>query len=280
MLLGAHQSIAGGMHRAVERAATDGCDSLQVFTKSPRAWKEPPDPDTEQVQRFAEARIRHGIEPVMAHASYLVNPCAADPAVRRKGWRALEREAARCDRFGIELLVFHPGSPGTLDEAEGIELTGRCISSVLERSERVTVLVENTAGQGGGLGHRFEQLARIVDIAGGGERLGVCFDTCHAFAAGYDLRTARAAKRTFDELERVVGRGRLKALHLNDAKSVLGSRVDRHALIGQGQIGIESFRWITRQRRFAGLPAVVETPIPKGATYEREISLLRELCER
>jgi deoxyribonuclease-4 len=251
-----------------------------VFTKSPRGWKEPPEPDTEQVKRFAEARSRHGIGPVMAHASYLVNPCAADVAVRRKGWKALVQEAVRCDRYGIELLVFHPGSPGKAEEDEGIELTARCISEVLEASQRVTVLVENTAGQGGGLGHRFEQLARIVEAAGGGGRVGVCVDTCHAFAAGYDLRTARAAKRTFDELDDIVGRERIKALHLNDAKSDLGSRVDRHAMIGQGQIGEAAFRWIVRQRRFAGLPAVVETPIPKGATYAGEISLLRRLGRR
>jgi deoxyribonuclease-4 len=280
LLLGAHQSIAGGMHRAVERAAADGCDSLQIFTKSPRAWKEPAEPDDEQIERFAEARSRHGIGPVMAHASYLVNPCAADLAVRRKGWRALEKEAARCDRFGIEMLVFHPGSPGDGGEDEGIELTGRCISRVLERSERVVVLVENTAGQGGGLGHRFEHLARIVDIADGGDRVGVCLDTCHAFAAGYDLRTTRAAKRTFDELESAVGPDRLKALHLNDAKSSLGSRIDRHAMIGQGQIGTVAFRWLVRQPRFNGLPAVVETPIPKDTTYEHEISLLRSLGRR
>jgi len=268
------------MHRAIERADEDGCDCLQVFTKSPRAWKEPPPPDGDQVRRFAERRRRLGIGPVLAHASYLVNPCAADPAVRRKGWRALLGDAARCDRLGIELLVLHPGSPGDAGEDRGIELTARCIAHVLDRTERVVVLVENTAGQGGGLGHRFEQLARIVELTGDGPRVGVCFDTCHGFAAGYDLRTTRAARRTFDELDAVLGQGVLRALHLNDAKSSLGSRVDRHAMIGRGEIGIDLFRWLVRHSRFAGMPAVLETPIPKGETYRDEIELLRSLRRR
>lgn len=280
LLLGAHQSIAGGMHRAVERAADDGCDALQVFTRSPRAWKEPPPPSEDQIRLFAETRARLGIGPVMAHASYLVNPCAADPALRRKGWNALTADAERCDLLGIELLVFHPGSPGDLGHDEGLDLVARCIEHVLERSARVTVLVENTAGQGNGLGHRLEHLARIVDRAGGGERVGVCFDTCHAFAAGYDLQTARSARLVFDELDAAVGSGRLRALHLNDSRVPCGSRVDRHAMIGQGLVGEALFRWLVGQSRFAGLPAVVETPIPRGATYRGEIELLRSLAGR
>jgi len=268
------------MHRAVDRAASDGCESLQVFTRSPRAWKEPPAPDAEQVRLFGEARERLGIGPVMAHASYLVNPCAADPGLRRKGWDALANDAARCDLLGIELLVFHPGSPGDQGEDKGLALTARCVAHALSRSARVVVLVENTAGQGGVLGHRFEQLARIVELAGGGDRVGVCLDTCHAFAAGYDLGTPRAAKRTFDELDAAVGPSRLRALHLNDAKSGLGSRVDRHAPIGQGEIGADAFCWLVRQRRFAGLPAVVETPLPRGGTYAGEIALLRSFRAR
>jgi apurinic endonuclease APN1 len=216
----------------------------------------------------------------MAHASYLVNPCAPDKAVRRKGWDVLAADAVRCDRLGIELLVFHPGSPGDLGPDKGIELTARCVSGALDQSESVIVLVENTAGQGSVLGHRFEQLARIVDEIDGGERVGICLDTCHAHAAGYDLGTPRAAARTFDELASAVGPGRLKALHLNDAKSELGSRVDRHELIGRGRIGSGAFRWIVRQGRFAGLPAVVETPIRKGETYAGEIALLRSLARR
>jgi deoxyribonuclease-4 len=279
-LLGAHESIAGGMHRAVERASADGCDALQVFTRSPRAWKEPPRPTEDQIQLFAETRARLGIGPVMAHASYLANLCAADPALRGRGWSVLAADAGRCDLLGIELLVFHPGSPGTLSEDEGLDLVARCVEHVLERSERVTVLVENTAGQGSSLGHRFEHLAQIVDRAGGGGRVGVCFDTAHAFAAGYELDNARSARRVFDELDAVVGPGRLRALHLNDSQAPRGSRVDRHAMLGQGLIGDALFSWLVGQRRFAGLPAVVETPIPRGETYRGEIALLRSLAGR
>jgi deoxyribonuclease-4 len=151
---------------------------------------------------------------------------------------------------------------------------------VLEHSAQVTVLVENTAGQGKVLGHRIEHLARIIDRAGGGERVGVCFDTCHAFAAGYDLTSARSARRVFDELDAALGSGRLRALHLNDSQVPCGSRVDRHAQLGQGLIGEALFGWLVGQRRFAGMPAVVETPLPRGETYRGEIALLRSLAGR
>jgi deoxyribonuclease-4 len=266
------------LHEAVKRAAADGCDSLQVFTKSPRSWREPPLPDAARIRAFCEARAEHRIGPVLAHASYLINPSAADPAVRRKGRGALVAEARRCDALGIEFLVLHPGSAGGGAVDDALALAGGCLRHVLDRSDHVTLLVENTAGQGSALGHAFEHLAQVIDHAGADERLGVCFDTCHAFAAGYDLSSARATRRTIGELEAAVGSDRLKALHLNDCRSGLGSRVDRHELIGRGEIGEEAFRWIVRQRRFDGLPAVVETPIPRGETYRKEVARLRALA--
>ncbi len=278
MLLGAHQSIKGGFSTAVERAANDGCQALQIFTKAPAIWKTSPiDPD--EAERFRLTRAELKIGPVLVHDSYLVNPCAKNPETRRKSWRALEDEARRCDLLGVEFLVLHPGSPGDAGDEEGFDLAAECTARALDASSKVQFLIETTAGQGKSIGHRFEHLAAIIEGAGDDERLGVCLDTCHSFAAGYDLTSPESASRVFAELDAIVGAGRLRALHLNDSKKPLGSRVDRHALIGRGEIGPDLFRWLINEPRFRDIPGILETPVPKEETYRKEIDLLTSVKE-
>ncbi len=279
MLLGAHESIQGGLDRAVSRARADGCEVFQIFTKAPQAWKTPPIDGT-AATAFMSARKAGGFGPVMVHDSYLINLCAVNPDIRRKSRAAFAEEARRCDQIGAEYLVFHPGSPGTLDENEAVTLVADCLVETLAATEHVAILVESTAGQGKHIGYRFEQLAAIIEAAGASNRLGVCFDTCHGFAAGYDLRTEKSARSVFREFDHIVGADRLKAFHLNDSQKPLGSRVDRHALIGRGEIGIELFRYLVNEPRFKELPGVLETPIAKGQTYRDEVDLLKSLVER
>lgn len=279
MRIGAHESIQGGFHRALERAAADGCDAVQIFTKAPQIWREPVVSESDAAA-FREARERTGVGPVVVHASYLINTCSASPSTRSKARAALVAEAQRCDLLGADHLVFHPGSPGDMGDDAGIALTAESVREVLEASERVSILVENTAGQGKGIGWRFEQLAGILERAGGHPRLGVCIDTCHAFAAGYDLTAPEAAEAMFDGVDRLLGEGRVRALHVNDAKSALGSRVDRHALIGRGELGLPLFRWLVNAPRFEGVPGILETPIDKGDTYAAEVAALRALTGR
>jgi deoxyribonuclease IV len=279
MRIGAHESIQGGFHRAVERAVADGCASVQIFTKSPQIWREP-EVTEEDAAKLRAARRAAGFGPVVVHASYLINTCSASPATRAKGASALAAEARRCDLLAADHLVFHPGSPGDQGDDAGILLTAESVRAALGESETVSILVENTAGQGKGIGWRFEHLAAILERAGGDDRLGVCVDTCHAFAAGYALSTGEEAAALFDEIDRLIGPGRVRALHLNDAKSARGSRVDRHALIGKGSLGLEPFRWLVNATRFVGVPGIVETPIEKGETYAAEVAALEALVRK
>jgi deoxyribonuclease-4 len=279
MKIGAHESIQGGLHRAVERAVADGCASVQIFTKSPQIWREPV-VTGEDVAAFRAAREAAGLGPIVVHASYLINTCSASPSTRDKGTSALVAEARRCDLIGAEYLVFHPGSPGDQGDEAGIRLTAESVRAALGESAAVSILVENTAGQGKGIGWRFEHLAAILELAGGDDRLGVCVDTCHAFAAGYALSTGEEAAALFDEIDGLLGHGRVRALHVNDAKSARGSRVDRHALIGKGELGLPPFCWLVNAPRFADVPGILETPIAKGETYAAEVAALGALVDK
>ena len=259
--LGAHLSIAGGLPRAVDRAEASGCEALQIFTKSAGQWRArvlPP----EEIALF-RLRVRQTkIRPVIAHNSYLINVAAADPALRRQSIAALTEELDRAETLGLDGLVMHPGSytSGTVDA--GLALVGDALAAILESRPdgRTRILLEQTAGQGTNLGHRFEHLAAIVDRAGGSPRIGVCLDTCHLLAAGYDLCSEDGYRDTFLEFGRSVGFSRLKAFHLNDSKKPRGSRVDRHEHIGKGHLGIEPFRRLLNDPRFAKLPMLLETP--------------------
>jgi len=259
--LGAHLSISGGLPRAVDRAVASRCEALQIFTKSAGQWRARVIPDDEMVL-FRRRVADTGIHPVIAHNSYLINIAAAAPALREQSLAALLEEYDRADALGLQGLVMHPGSFTTSTESEGLRLIASGLRALLRTRRRAAplVLLEHTAGQGTNLGHRFEHLATIIEGLDGSPRVGVCLDTCHLLAAGYDICSEEGYLQTFREFDRLVGLDRLKAFHLNDSKKPCGSRVDRHEHIGKGCLGLEPFRRIVTDPRFAGLPMLLETP--------------------
>jgi deoxyribonuclease IV len=270
-------SVAGGMPRAIERAQDLGCTALQVFVKNQQQWRgrEVAEPEAAE---FRTARAASCIHTAMAHASYLVNLATPDETLFGRSLAAMEDEMRRCMTLGIECLVVHPGAHVGSGEAAGVRRVTEAVRWLLARPglEAVSILLESTAGQGTCVGHRFEHLGRVLAEAGGGSRLGVCIDTCHVLAAGYDLRTRRGYDAVFAELEGVVGLSRVRAFHLNDSKTPLGSRVDRHAPIGQGYLGRAPFSRLMRDPRFAGLPMVLE--VPGGVEgYRRDLGILRRM---
>jgi deoxyribonuclease-4 len=275
MLLGAHEGIAGGVSRAFARAEADGADCVQIFTRNARGWAAK-DLEDEEVLAFRAEAARTGM-PVAAHSSYLINCASADRDVRKKSWRALQDELARCERLKIPALIFHPGSHES--EKEGVRLVGEAMTRALaEVPGKVRLVVENMAGQGSTLGWRFEQLQAIREAVPGASRrrVGVCVDTCHVHSAGYDIETADGYERTFEELDRAVGIGTVRAFHLNDSKKPRGCRVDRHEHIGQGTLGLEPFRRLVNDARFAETPGFVETEL----RFKENIEVLRGLVAR
>ncbi len=258
MRIGAHVSIAGGLGRAWERADAQGCEAIQIFTQSGRGWAAPTR-DRGEVDEFAAEARRRGV-PLLAHDSYLINLASGDPALAARSLAAFVAELERCEALGVRDLVFHPGA----HRGDGADVGLGRVAGALRRAVaatrgyRVRILVEVTAGQGTCLGRSFAELRWLLDEASAPSRTGVCFDTCHAYAAGYDLRGAYDA--VWREFDAVVGLGRLHAFHVNDSRRGLGSRVDRHAGIGAGELGRGFFRRLVRDPRFAGVPAVMELP--------------------
>ncbi|MEI6226294.1 MAG: deoxyribonuclease IV [Deltaproteobacteria bacterium] len=272
MILGAHEGIAGGVSRAFERAEQDTAQAIQIFVRNPRGWASKPIED-EEVERFRSEARRTGM-PSAAHSIYLANHAAADPELREKSWGALADELGRCEQLGISFLVFHPGS--NADVEEGVKLVAEGMERAVDAVKgRARLLVEITAGQGKSLGWRFEQVAAIRAAIPGAarRRVGVCFDTCHAFAAGYDLSTPEGYDRTFREFDEVIGLEHLRAFHLNDCKKPLGCRVDRHEHIGDGTLGREPFRRLVNDPRFESLPGFLETEM----RFRENLDVLRSL---
>ena len=272
MVLGAHEGIAGGVSRAFERAEEDTAEAIQIFVRNPRGWASRPFEDAE-VERF-RAEAKRTRMPSAAHSIYLANHASPDPELRAKSWGALGDELARCEQLGVAHLIFHPGS--NADEKEGLALVAEGMERALDAVKgRVRLLVEITAGQGNSLGWRFEQITAIREAvpAAHRRRVGVCFDTCHAFAAGYDLSTPAGYEKTFAEFDDVIGLGHLSAFHLNDCKKPLGCRVDRHEHIGQGSLGREPFRRLVNDRRFSTLPGFLETEMQ----FRENLKILRSL---
>ena len=260
-MLGAHMSIAGGLNRAIERGESIGCTAIQIFTKNSNQWRSPALKETD-VQAFKARRKAWGEGSLFAHDSYLINLGSPDGALSQKSLSAFQDEYDRCGKLGLDFLVMHPGAHTGSGEEGCLAQIARSVKEVLKHSPSVTtqILFEVTAGQGSNVGYRFEHLRELLDGAGQPKRTGICFDTCHVFAAGYDLRTSKAYEATMQQFERVVGLKRIKAFHLNDSKKGLNCRVDRHEHIGKGGIGLEAFRCLMNDERFRDVPKVLETP--------------------
>lgn len=273
--VGAHVSASGGVDQAVIRAHALNATAFALFTKNQRQWNAAPLAD-DVVARFKAACQQYGYsaQQILPHDSYLINLGHPEPEALEKSRGAFIDEMQRCATLGLTLLNFHPGSHlGQIKEAHCLDLIAQSINIALEETQGVTAVIENTAGQGSNLGFRFEHLAAIIDGVKDKSRIGVCIDTCHAFAAGYDLRTEEACQATFAEFERVVGFDYLRGMHLNDAKSAFASRVDRHHSLGEGNIGHTPFRWIMRDERFNGIPLILETVNPD--IWPEEIAWLK-----
>ncbi|MGQ9575113.1 MAG: deoxyribonuclease IV [Thermoguttaceae bacterium] len=277
-ILGAHMSIAGGYDKAVHRAEAATCDCLQLFTKNNNQWYARPIADRE-VASFRQALQQAGITHPIGHDSYLINLASPDPALWQKSVRAFLVEMRRAERLGLQYLVTHPGCYIAGDPRDGLRRVARALDKVFAQTAglKVQCLLETTAGQGTSLGWRFEQLAAILDRLKSPERLGICFDTCHVFAAGYELGTPEQYQATIEVFERMLGLDRLCAFHLNDSARPLGSRVDRHAHIGRGKMGLEPFRLLLGDPRFQHVPMYLETPKGRHGGQDWDVVNLRTL---
>jgi deoxyribonuclease-4 len=274
-------SIAGGVDKSLLEGKKVDCDVIQIFTKSSRQWAAQPY-TKDEIGAFLQNQKESGIVTVVAHDSYLLNLASPDEALRKKSVRAFIDEMERCESLSIPYLIAHPGAHVGSGEEEGIKAIARSLDEVHSACPgyKVKVALEITAGQGSNLGYRFEQIRAMIDAAKEIDRLRVCFDTEHAFAAGYDIRTKEGYERTFSEFDEIIGLKLLAAFHLNDSKKEFHSRVDRHEHIGKGHIGVEAFRFLMNDKRFWGIPMCLETPKGPDLKEDREnLTLLRSLIE-
>jgi len=276
--IGAHVSAAGGVHNAVENAVAIGANAFALFTKNQKQWKAPPLTE-EQIQLFQAAMVTHRFSPVqvLPHDSYLINLGNPDPEKRKLSVNAFTEEMQRVEQLGLDRLNFHPGAHlNKIDVDDCILLISQGIDFALEQTGKVSAVIETTAGQGSALGRSFEEIARIIEQAKHQERIGVCIDTCHIFAAGYDIRTIDGFATTMDEFERIIGFDKLMGVHLNDAKSAYASKVDRHAPLGEGNLGLPPFKALMADPRFKKIPLILETTNPD--LWSQEIELLRKFA--
>ncbi|MEW6128308.1 MAG: deoxyribonuclease IV [Acidobacteriota bacterium] len=277
---GVHTSIAGGLPKAVERAVEKACDCFQIFAHNPRGWQERP-LLKEEIHEFKNAREKAGLSVLAIHAVYLINLAAQDEVNLRRSREAFRQEVLRGIAIGADYLVVHPGSSKTASTDAGIQTA---INSIREATRKVkmnglTILIENTAGQGSSIGCTFEQVADLVAGMVDEIPVGVCLDTAHTFAAGYDIACAKGFQQTVTQIKNTFGFDRLKLLHCNDSKAPLGSRVDRHQHIGLGHIGLEAFRRITHHPKFRQLPFILETPVDQVRGDEENLAVMRELSQ-
>ena len=279
VLLGAHMSVAGGLYTAFERADRVGCTAIQIFTKNSNQWNDPTILP-EDMTKYREAKDKSKVQIVVSHDSYLINLCAVNEKLLEKSREAFVKEIKRCDALEIRHLIFHPGAHTTLDRKESLRLVADSLNYAHKETEgtNLMTLIEATAGQGTTVGSSFEEIAEIISGVKDKKRVGVCIDTCHIFAAGYDIRTRDDYEKTMSNFDKIIGFEKLHAVHLNDAKKPLNSHVDRHEHIGKGEIGKEAFGFIMNDDRFSKIPKILETP--KGENgYEMDIVNLRALRE-
>ncbi|MBR9980497.1 MAG: deoxyribonuclease IV [Desulfatitalea sp.] len=276
--VGAHVSIGGGVENAPLNARAIGATAFAMFTKNQRQWHAKP-LEARSIEAFQRNCREAGYDPryILPHDSYLINLGHPEKEGLEKSRAAFLDEIQRCEQLGLRLLNFHPGSHlGKISESRSMTLIAESINIALDRTRMVTAVIENTAGQGTNVGHRFEHLAEIIDQVEDKSRVGVCLDSCHAYASGYDIKSEQGYLAAMDQFDRVVGFAYLKGMHLNDAKKDTGSRVDRHASLGQGTMGLDPFRWLMRDRRLDNIPLILETP--DETLWAEEIALLKRLA--
>jgi len=277
MLIGAHVSAAGKVAAAVRRGAELGCEAIQIFNQSPRSWQ-PRTYAEEEAAEFREAFTASGMGACVIHAIYLLNPASAEPELRDKSLQALVGSLRAGDQIGAQAVILHPGSAKGEEPQEAIVRAGQTIAQALAESERCELHLENTAGAGGTLGRSIEELARLYEAAGSDRRLGICLDSCHLFASGFDIREPGVVEGVVADLEQAIGKGCVRSLHLNDSVFPLGSNKDRHANLGEGEIGTEGLANFLQARPLQGLPCILETPgAKKEGASAAEVALARRL---
>ena len=278
LLIGAHMSIAGGVYNALVSGKELGCTTIQIFTKNANQWKAK-ELSAEEIEKFKQLQKETQISPVVAHDSYLINIASKDKELLQKSRESLLFELTRTEQLGLPYLVMHPGS--NPDEADAIRRMADCLNWIHSKASKYKgkICLETTAGQGKTLGHRFEQIAQIIDLVQEKKRLGVCYDTAHTFAAGYDIRTRKTYDQTFKKFDKIIGLKRLEVIHLNDSKKDLGTRVDRHEHIGKGFIGLDAFRMLLNDPRFENIPKILETP-KEGDMDKKNLKILRDLVKK
>jgi deoxyribonuclease-4 len=267
-------SASGGLVKSYERGVEFGCDALQIFNQSPRMWR-PTEYKPEDLDGFRERMAEGPIKSVVIHAVYLINAASKDPEIREKSLNSLAHALRVGDAIGADGVVFHPGSTVGEPLDESIERVGEAIRHVLAESERCPLLLEDTAGAGGTIGRDFHELARLIELGGGGERLGICLDSCHLFASGYDVSTADKLAAVVDECDSIVGLDRLRCLHVNDSMVALGSNRDRHAILPEGELGSRGLSAFLSEPRFEGLPALLETKLSA-----EQVAIAKELRKK
>jgi deoxyribonuclease-4 len=278
LMLGAHMSIAGGLEKAIERGESIGCTAIQLFTKSNRQWHAK-DLTKEEIALFKKAKKKSPcVRSIVAHASYLINLCSPDSITNKKSVESLIQELHRCDQLEIPSLVLHPGSFVTQSESWALKKIIHNLEHIFDTfSGKTKLLLETMAGQGTTICSRFEQLAQIRSALTHKTKIGFCLDTCHIFAAGYDLRTPAAYEHTMHQFDSIAGLHHIHAIHVNDSKKELNSRIDRHEEIGEGQLGIDSFRLLFNDKRFFDVPKILETPKDDLPSYAHNMKILKNL---
>ncbi|MEG1502170.1 MAG: deoxyribonuclease IV [Synergistaceae bacterium] len=260
VLIGTHTSVAGGLDLAFERAEHLGCTSMQIFTRNPRQWNSPPLLDSE-IEKFRFNKSKSTIKKIVSHTSYLINLSGSE-SIREKSEKMLLEEIIRCHKLGISDIVLHPGFAGTFLKPQALEMISKSLLNVFNYSQKndVRILLETMAGQGSVLGGSISDLYNIIKMTGNSQQLGLCIDTCHIFASGYDIKDKNSYNKYIEIIDRGIGTGKIGCLHINDSKFILGSKKDRHANIGDGQININLFKYFLQDERFNTIPAILETP--------------------
>lgn len=278
LTLGGHVSAAGGPSNAPERASAFSFNTFQIFSKNQMQWKSKPLEDDE-VRKFSEEMKKHSMGKTMVHASYLINLGSSDPALKEKSVNGLKEELSRIELLGMSYLTFHPGSSKGITEKESLGNIAYGLNSILEKEQNSAILLETAAGQGSNVGYNFEQLAAIIDQVDLKDKVGICFDTCHVWASGYDIKTPEGYAETMDKFNSVLGIEKLKGFHLNDSKKGKDSRVDRHEQLGHGTIGEDGIANFINDRRLSGIPMILETP--KGEDgYGDDLKVIEKVFQR